>query len=243
MGGEAMFDIEAQVTQWRNRLDENPVYQSSDVDELEAHLREEIINLQNDNLIAEEAFLLALHRIGDEKCLDEEYAKVNTGKIWRRRILWTLGGYFAINAIQTLGSLITSFALLMEIGYFKIITSTSVYILSLVQILLMAALFSLVFSKKMRRWRCFSPGVSIASRVLQKLVNYPALILFSLLVLSIPFWRLMPVSVLAYYLEIEQYGEMIPYLGGFGMAWKLFFFLLFCAVFVLSRQTPSWKVN
>ena len=43
-------------------------------------------------LNAEEAFIVSTHRIGDQKTIDHEFAKVNPGVAWRRRAFWMFFG-------------------------------------------------------------------------------------------------------------------------------------------------------
>ena len=92
-----MFEIDEQVKRWRIRLKKNPIYASSDVDELESHLREEIAQLQSKELAAEEAFIVAAHRLGDSKCLDEEYAKISACLYLKRsKVFIGLGIYTSL---------------------------------------------------------------------------------------------------------------------------------------------------
>lgn len=77
-----MFDLEASVRTWTDGLRLRGAFRSEDIVELESHLREEIDGLVKVGLSAEEAFLVAEHRIGRPDALAAEYAKVH-GEPWR----------------------------------------------------------------------------------------------------------------------------------------------------------------
>jgi hypothetical protein len=92
MGEETMFDLNEQITKWRDSLKESQSLESKDIDELESHLREEIDNLSGSKLSVEEIFRIATHRLGNTDNLAYEYAKVNRGKQDRQNISWIITG-------------------------------------------------------------------------------------------------------------------------------------------------------
>jgi len=83
-----MLDIEDQIQDWRRALSSEEVCNTADLDELELHLREEITNLTGTGLAPSEAFIVASQRLGDVNPLAQEFAKVNTNTVFRRRLLW-----------------------------------------------------------------------------------------------------------------------------------------------------------
>ena len=101
-----MFDLNEQIIKWRSNLAQSQTLGSSDIDELESHLREEIENLTSLKLSDEEAFWIANHRLGSTDSLAGEYAKINRSSIFRRRLsliitgilAYLLATYFAIAA-------------------------------------------------------------------------------------------------------------------------------------------------
>jgi len=101
-----MFNLNEQINKWRSNLAQSQTLGSSDIDELESHLREEIENLTDLKLSNEEAFLIATHRLGSTESLAEEYEKINRSSIFRRRLslmitgilAYLLATYFAIAA-------------------------------------------------------------------------------------------------------------------------------------------------
>ena len=61
-----MFDLNERINEWRRSLSQSAALNEQDLKELESHLREEIENLTDSELSAEEAFLIAAHRLGPE---------------------------------------------------------------------------------------------------------------------------------------------------------------------------------
>ena len=94
-----MLDLNEQINKWRGNLAQSQTLDSSDIDELESHLREEIENLIDLKLSDEEAFLIATHRLGSTESLAEEYEKINRGVKFRHRLFWIATGvlgYFLV---------------------------------------------------------------------------------------------------------------------------------------------------
>lgn len=84
-----MFDLNEQIKIWRKNLNVSQSFETVDIEELENHLREEIERLSLSGLSEQEAFLVAGHRLGQIDSLSEEFAKVNTGILWRKRLFWS----------------------------------------------------------------------------------------------------------------------------------------------------------
>ena len=87
-----MFDLNEKISMWRSNLAQSETLGSSDIDELESHLYEEIENLTTLKLSDEEAFLVATYRLGDTARLSDEYAKINRGKSFRQNVSWMITG-------------------------------------------------------------------------------------------------------------------------------------------------------
>ena len=88
MGEKSMFDMNEKIKIWRSDLTRQQTLEKSDIDELENHLREEIERLTESDLTQEEAFIVASHRLGHSDNLSDEFAKVNTSILWRKRLFW-----------------------------------------------------------------------------------------------------------------------------------------------------------
>jgi hypothetical protein len=80
---------------WRQELAGARTMHRSDLDELEAHLRDAIGELTQTGLSAEETFLVARRRLGPSSGLSAEFAKVNWQEVWLTRVLWMVGGVLA----------------------------------------------------------------------------------------------------------------------------------------------------
>jgi hypothetical protein len=59
-----MDGVEAQIAEWRAYVARAPAVDGRDVDELEGHLRDQIAELDAAGLTADEAFLVAVKRMG-----------------------------------------------------------------------------------------------------------------------------------------------------------------------------------
>ena len=59
----------------------------SDVEELENHLRHQIADLFVAGLSDEEAFLVAVKRMGDIDAVSREFAREHSGRLWKQLVL------------------------------------------------------------------------------------------------------------------------------------------------------------
>lgn len=82
-----MDGVESQILEWRAYVAKAPAVNGRDVDELEAHLRDQIAELDAAGLTADEAFLVAVKRMGDLDTLSREFAREHSGRLWRQLFL------------------------------------------------------------------------------------------------------------------------------------------------------------
>jgi hypothetical protein len=82
-----MESVESQIAEWRAYVADAPGVNGRDVDELEDHLRHQIAELNAAGLTADEAFLVAVKRIGDLDALSREFAREHSGRLWKQLIL------------------------------------------------------------------------------------------------------------------------------------------------------------
>jgi hypothetical protein len=82
-----MDRVESQIAEWRAYVAKAPAVDGHDVDELEAHLRDQIAELDAAGLAADEAFLVAVKRMGDLDTLSREFAREHSGRLWKQLIL------------------------------------------------------------------------------------------------------------------------------------------------------------
>jgi hypothetical protein len=82
-----MDGVEPQIAEWRAYVAKAPAVNGRDVDELEAHLRDQIAELDAAGLTADEAFLVAVKRMGDLDTLSREFAREHSGRLWKQLVL------------------------------------------------------------------------------------------------------------------------------------------------------------
>src|SRR5688500_11051119 len=82
-----MDGVESQIAEWRAYVAKSPAVDGRDVDELEAHLRDQIAELDAAGLSADEAFLVAVKRMGDLDSLSREFAREHSGRLWKQLVL------------------------------------------------------------------------------------------------------------------------------------------------------------
>lgn len=81
------IDLERQIAQWRSFLHAHPALDGGDLDELEDHLRGRIDDLQNRGLSPDEAFLIAVRRLGRVDQLSREFAREHSDRLWKQLVL------------------------------------------------------------------------------------------------------------------------------------------------------------
>ena len=77
---------EAQIARWRNWLRRRPAIRDADVEELEGHLRDVIDALRAAGLDADEAFLVAVKRMGDLDAVSREFAREHSDRLWKQLV-------------------------------------------------------------------------------------------------------------------------------------------------------------
>jgi hypothetical protein len=78
--------LEDQIGQWRSYLQRRQAIHATDVAELEDHLREQIAILTGAGLSGDEAFLVAVKRIGDLDSLSREFAREHSERLWKQLV-------------------------------------------------------------------------------------------------------------------------------------------------------------
>ena len=83
----AHAELEAQIDRWRGYVQRNRAISPSDVDELEDHLRGQIADRQATGLDDEEAFLVAIKRMGNLDAISREFAREHSERLWKQLVL------------------------------------------------------------------------------------------------------------------------------------------------------------
>jgi hypothetical protein len=79
--------LEQQIELWRSYLRRRQAIHSVDVAELEDHLREQVAVLVDAGLATEEAFLVAVKRMGDLDSLSREFAREHSERLWKQLVV------------------------------------------------------------------------------------------------------------------------------------------------------------
>ncbi|MXQ75834.1 hypothetical protein GSM98_06580 [Rhodococcus rhodochrous] len=83
--------LEDRIAGWRSYVADHRVISSSDIDEMEDHLREQISDLVSVGLKVDEAFLVAVGRMGGLDEISREFAQEHSDRLWKQLVL-TGGG-------------------------------------------------------------------------------------------------------------------------------------------------------
>lgn len=79
--------LEAQIDQWRGYVRRREAISAADVDEMEDHLRERVEDLRATGLDDDEAFLVAVKRMGTLDDLSREFAQEHSERLWKQLVL------------------------------------------------------------------------------------------------------------------------------------------------------------
>lgn len=80
-------ELEAQFAQWRHYVQRRKELRRTDTDELEDHLRGSVDELVAAGLAADEAFLVAVKRMGSLDELAREFAREHSERLWKQMVL------------------------------------------------------------------------------------------------------------------------------------------------------------
>jgi hypothetical protein len=79
--------LEDQIAQWREYLRRRRAIHGPDVEELEDHLRDQVAALTASGLASDEAFLVAVKRMGNLDELSREFAREHSGRLWKQLVI------------------------------------------------------------------------------------------------------------------------------------------------------------
>jgi hypothetical protein len=88
-----VVSLEEQIDAWRSHLRRSRAITGSDAEELEDHLREQIASLGAQRLSEDEAFLVAVKRMGTIDALTREFAREHSDRLWKQLVLSGDGAY------------------------------------------------------------------------------------------------------------------------------------------------------
>src|SRR5215218_2218744 len=79
--------LEEQIDRWRSYLRHRQAIHSTDVAELEDHLREQVAVLVDAGLATDEVFLVAVKRMGKLDALSREFAREHSERLWKQLVV------------------------------------------------------------------------------------------------------------------------------------------------------------
>ena len=79
--------LEEQIAQWRAYLRRRQALHGPDVEELEGHLRDQLAALTEAGLAGDEAFLVAVKRMGSLDALSREFARAHSERLWKQLVM------------------------------------------------------------------------------------------------------------------------------------------------------------
>ncbi len=79
--------LEEQIAQWRLNLRRRRAIHGADVEELEGHLRDQMAALADAGLAGDEAFLIAVKRMGSLDALSREFAREHSERLWKQLVI------------------------------------------------------------------------------------------------------------------------------------------------------------
>ena len=79
--------LEEQIAQWRAYVRRRQGLHGPDVEELEGHLRDQLAALTEAGLTGDEAFLVAVKRMGNLDALSREFARAHSERLWKQLVM------------------------------------------------------------------------------------------------------------------------------------------------------------
>jgi hypothetical protein len=176
------FKLNEAIAGWREELRRSPAFLQENLDELEVHLRDSADKLMAVGLSAEEAFRVAIARLGQNRLLEQEFHKTNWAHIWLVRALWMLAG---IQLWSLINSVLCGSELVLFLVPNGVLGNVSSVILGIV--IRCLALVGLVL---IGRWLFLHQGERRAAQWRRVVFDHPAWIALGLVTLGFlaSFW-------------------------------------------------------
>jgi len=84
--------LEQRIAEWRTHFSRREAVRAADVEELEDHLRSQVEALTEAGLDADEAFLVAVKRMGNMDSVSREFASEYTERLWKQLVVAPAAG-------------------------------------------------------------------------------------------------------------------------------------------------------
>jgi hypothetical protein len=238
MGDKTMFDLNKAINSWRMNLSEKQTCAKSDIDEMETHLREEIESLTASKLSEQEAFLVATHRLGDPDTLADEFAKVNTSILWRRRLFWMVAGILSyIAAAYITRSASTCFVVMAWFAGFNGYSLGIVDVVS--QVVFFLAVIFVFYRIVRRRDTQGELFCKVADNPWGKFLLFAGVVVIIAVMLAARI--LIPATVAR--MSISEYGEIAIFRAYTELVWLVGMPLILLAVVIRLRPSKLHKAG
>jgi hypothetical protein len=93
--------LEGQIEQWRSYFRGRQTIRPVDVEELEDHLRGEVAALRGAGLSANEAFLVAVKRMGALDVISKEFAREHSERLWKQLVIGSTDTAQPVDGVRT----------------------------------------------------------------------------------------------------------------------------------------------
>jgi hypothetical protein len=103
--------LEKQIAHWREYVRRRRAIRGPDIAELEDHLRDQMAALAQAGLAADEAFLVAVKRIGGVDALSREFAREHSERLWKQLVVAPVESDAAGRSIGTETSIVLGLAI------------------------------------------------------------------------------------------------------------------------------------
>jgi Domain of unknown function (DUF4153) len=114
--GGSSDSLEGQVEQWRSYLRRRQAIQPVDVEELEDHLRGEVAALRRAGLSENEAFLVAVKRMGALDAISNEFAREHSERLWKQLVIGSTGTVQPVGTVRTETIVVFALAMLAAVA-------------------------------------------------------------------------------------------------------------------------------
>ena len=109
--------LEEQIAQWRGYLRRRQAFDRQDVEELEGHLRDQVSGLTSAGLTGEEAFLVAVKRMGSLDALSREFAREHSERLWKQLVMSSDAGNETIQTSRTEALVVLGLAIAAALAF------------------------------------------------------------------------------------------------------------------------------
>ena len=108
--------LEGQIEQWRSYLRRRQAIRPVDVEELEDHLRGEVAALRDAGLSENEAFLVAVKRMGALDAISNEFAREHSERLWKQLVIGSTGTVQPLDQVRTEAIVVFALALVAALA-------------------------------------------------------------------------------------------------------------------------------